>query len=118
MIFMEIKDRYLTLDAAQPLVCTDKIMDEMILYRIPDSRMDALLQDFARITGKKADPESSLLSFSGGQKVILMVLLSLYSPAKALCFRDLFYSLDQDKQPNIQALLSASDKEIIFEDIP
>lgn len=113
---MENKDHYLILDAEQPLVCTDKIIDEMKLYNIAVSKIEPLLRDFARITGKEPDTDTKLNTLSGGQKVILMVLLALYSPAQALCFRDLYHSLDMENRSKIQDLLLASDKEIIYED--
>ncbi len=116
MIFMENKERYLTLDAEHPLVCTDRVYDEMILYNLAEEDRGLLFSDFSRLTGKKIDEESSLTALSGGQKVILMVLLALYSPARAIRFENLSHNLDAEKDRALRSLIAASDKDILLGD--
>jgi len=112
---MEDKDRYLILDAEHPLICTDRLYDEMILYNLDPAKRQRLYQGFLRITGKNIDQDTALSALSGGQKVILMVLLGLNCPAQRLCLRELSLSLDPTKEALLRELMAKSTKEIIVE---
>lgn len=111
---MDSKKSYLIADGQHPLVCTDLVHDEIILYNLDRDSQARLFAEFQRITAKKIELESKLDILSGGQKVVLMALLALYSPALRIEFVHLTHSLDQDKAAEILDLIRQSDKEIVF----
>lgn len=110
---MDLTKSYLIADGQHPLVCTDLVRDEFILYNLGTKEEALLFRDFERITAKKIDRESALDALSGGQKVVLMALLALYSPALRIEFVDLTHSLDEDKAAEILALIEKSKKDIV-----
>ncbi|MCB5253158.1 MAG: hypothetical protein RBR69_04305 [Candidatus Cloacimonadaceae bacterium] len=111
---MDLKKSYLIADGQYPLVCTDLVHDEIILYNLDKEAQARLFAEFERITAKKIDRESKLEALSGGQKVVLMALLALLSPALRIEFVHLTHSLDQDKASQILDLIRQSSKEIVL----
>lgn len=97
-------------DAARPLLCGQELWEEMLLYNIPRERQAELCATFTGITGKAVDEGSNISELSGGQKVILMACLAVFSPAEALCFIDLEHSLDTEKYAAVLNLLHSSGK--------
>ncbi|MCB5245874.1 MAG: hypothetical protein RBR57_04610 [Candidatus Syntrophosphaera sp.] len=85
-----------------------------MLYNISADKWELLTQEFTDITGKHLGSEDEIGILSGGQKVILMCLLALYSPAKKILFIDLWRSLDDRNRERIVKLLElySKDKEI------
>ena len=116
MIFMDSRKSYLIADGQHPLVCTDLVRDEIILYNLGREEEVLLFAEFERLTGKKIDRESKLETLSGGQKVVLMALLALHSPAPRIEFVQLTHSLDEDKAALILDLIKQSRKEIVLRD--
>jgi ABC-type multidrug transport system ATPase subunit len=112
---MDAPKNYLLADAEHPLICTDKVWDELLLYNIAPRRAEALFADFFELTDKRLNENYILKHLSGGQKVILMALLALHSPARRICFMNLERSLDPDKAARLQDLIRRSGKEIIWQ---
>jgi hypothetical protein len=87
-----------------PIIGTGIVRDEMIIYNITgDSRAD-LLRTFEDITGRQITYLSDASELSGGQKVLLMCLMALFSPASFLDFFDVERSLDENNRSAIEAL--------------
>ncbi|NLM90537.1 MAG: hypothetical protein GX179_05030, partial [Candidatus Cloacimonetes bacterium] len=53
---------------------------------------------------------------SGGQKVILMALLAIYSPAPKIRFVNLLNALDPKRRDAIQSLIRNSGKDIVLDE--
>ena len=113
---MDSKKSYLIADGQHPLVCTDLVRDEIILYNLGTEESARLFAEFERITAKKIDFGSKLDALSGGQKVVLMALLALHSPAPRIEFLHLTHSLDEDIVIQILDLIKQSRKEILLKD--
>jgi hypothetical protein len=111
---MKARDKYLIADARHPLISTDKLWDEMLLYNIREQNAEQLKRTFWEITGKEICESSLLQELSGGQKVILMALLALLSPASRIMFIELELSLDAPKLARLKQEIVQSEKEIIF----
>lgn len=106
--------------ARSPLISNGKLREELILYAIRTDQVGPLIRDFAAISGKQIDPDADVSALSGGQKVLLMVLLALRSPAGSVLFLDLWHSLDEQNQTRIKKLLdeSSASKEITLRESP
>ncbi len=115
---MDSKKSYLIADGQHPLVCTDLVRDELILYNLGKAEKALLFADFERITSKEIDEKSKVEALSGGQKVMLMALMALYSPAPRIEFLHLTHSLDTDKAAEILDLIKQSGKDILIRDLP
>jgi ABC-type lipoprotein export system ATPase subunit len=109
---------YLICDARCPLISGGLLREETILYNIPPASLPDLLGEFLSLTGKALDLDSPIAILSGGQKVLLMCLLALYSPAKAIIFADLWHSLDEENRARVGELIQrlGSGKEIVSRD--
>jgi ABC-type transport system involved in cytochrome bd biosynthesis fused ATPase/permease subunit len=116
-VFMDSNMSYLIADGQHPLVCADAVRDEIILYNLGVEEEVLLFAKFERITAKKIDAESKLEALSGGQKVVLMALLALFSPAPRIEFLHLSHSLDDDKATQILDMIKQSGKEILLKDL-
>lgn len=67
-VFMDSKKSYLIADGQHPLVCTDAVRDELILYNLGLKEEALLFSEFERITAKRIDIDSKLDALSGGRK--------------------------------------------------
>ncbi|MCB5258419.1 MAG: hypothetical protein WC179_00300 [Candidatus Cloacimonadaceae bacterium] len=107
-------NEYLICNARSPLISEGLLREELMLYNISADKWELLTQEFTDITGKHLGSEDEIGILSGGQKVILMCLLALYSPAKKILFIDLWRSLDDRNRERIVKLLElySKDKEI------
>lgn len=112
------ENQYLNADALQPLITEAKLKSELLIYNLDKVSTASLLDTFTTISGKTISPESSLKELSGGQKVLLMALLALFSPAKAIRFINLMPALDLQRRQALGELIDASPKEIILEEKP
>ncbi|HCM14934.1 MAG TPA: hypothetical protein DHW79_03115 [Candidatus Cloacimonas sp.] len=115
MHLMKREISYLIADAEHPLVCTDKLRDELLLYNIPTHSLAQMFTQFKQLCNKDLDESSSLQELSGGQKVILMALLAIHSPAPRIRFINLKRYLDPHNSAALQELIYSGAKEIIEE---
>lgn len=90
----------------------------MLLYNLNEEKMLLLTRQFYLLTGKELGPTSKTEELSGGQKVILMCLMALYSSARAIAFINLERSLDAHRIAALQAVIQnlAAGREIIHRD--
>lgn len=116
MRFMESQKTYLLADAEHPILCKDQISEEMILYNIKGDIALELFTEYERICGKSISFDTQLSVLSGGQKVLLMALLALYSPAGAIRFLHLQHSLDESKAEALDELFTKSKKSIVLDE--
>ena len=114
--FQSLKERYMVCDAGCPILSSGSLADEMLLYNLNEEKMLLLTQQFLLLTGKELSPSSKTEELSGGQKVILMCLLALYSPARAIALINLERSLDAHRRNALQAEIQnlAAGREIIL----
>jgi len=111
-----IHNDYLVADANIPLISCDRLKDELLIYNLEETATAILIDQFAKLTGKKIDKSYRITELSGGQKVILMALLAIYSPAPKIRFVNLLDALDPKRREAIQILIQDSGKDIILED--
>lgn len=90
----------------------------MLLYNLNEEKMLLLTRQFHLLTGKELSLSSKTEELSGGQKVILMCLMALCSPARAIAFINLERSLDAHRRNALQAVIQnlAAGREIIHRD--
>ncbi len=114
--FHSLKEHYLVCDADCPILSSGSLEDEMLLYNLKDTDKPHLTQMFKLITEKELNLASKTEELSGGQKVILMCLLALYSPASSIAFLNLDKSLDTKRRSMIRELVAelGAGKEIIL----
>ena len=101
-------------DANHPLISTDSVREEMLLYNIDLERLPSLCKQFSDISGRFLDENIPIGHLSGGQKVILMACLLVFCPAKRIMIIDLAHSLDVTKLHKVQELLQLSGKDIRY----
>jgi len=115
---MNHKQSYLTADAAHPLITHGSFKVEALLYHLDYDGMDQVANNFQVICSKELSPEIIISHLSGGEKVVLMVLIALFCPASHLRFIGIWHALDGEKRLAIQKLLDFSAKDIVCEDQP
>ncbi|MBW6514058.1 MAG: hypothetical protein K0B87_04820 [Candidatus Syntrophosphaera sp.] len=110
-------DTHLICNARSPLIAGGKLRDEVLLYNLSTESTADVNDRFAELTGKRIGLESETATLSGGQKVLLMCLLALYSPAPRILFVDLWHSLDEQNKTIVRRLLTEAGtaKEILSE---
>lgn len=103
-------------DAGLPLAGGGTLREELLLYNIPPASLLGLSGEFAALTGKELGPDSDISILSGGQKVILMCLCALLSPARKIRFVNLWHSLDPHNRARAKALIEklGNGREISF----
>ncbi len=77
-----------------------------MLYNVPQASIALLIREFVHATGKELIPDSDVSILSGGQKVILMCLCALFSPAPKIHFINLWHSLDSQNRDWAKDLIS------------
>lgn len=92
-------------DARHPLVGGGKLLDEFILYALDKTAQSKVCSLYGEITGNPIRAESRTDILSGGQKVLLMLLLALHSPARDICFIGLERALDTDNRAEADVLI-------------
>ncbi len=111
---------HLICPADSPILSDGRLRQELTLYNVSADSMPSLLAEFTDLTGKSLTPDSPVSILSGGQKVLLMCLLALHSPARYILFIDLWHNLDACNRDRIKALLQSygNDRQIAFQDTP
>lgn len=118
---MNMTDPYppntLICDASRPLLTNGLLLEELILYNLSEERTAYLYRDYEKITGKSIDANTRTSELSGGQKVMLMAMLALYSPARSILFLDLHYALDEANRITISGIIErfAVEKDILLD---
>ncbi len=97
--------RYLICDARQPLITASQLWDELLLYNLSPEARTELLAEFRRLTARELTFSSDITTLSGGQKVLLMCLLALLSPARNILFMDVMHSLDPANRAALKELI-------------
>lgn len=110
--------RYLICPARHPLLSNSKLWDELLLYNLDPAAQTKLSALFEHLAGKRLAADSEVQTLSGGQKVLLMCLLALLSPAPRIIFLDLWHSLDPQNRNKVQQLLAefGQGREILLEE--
>ncbi len=113
-----MNDTQLICNAHCPLISDSKLRDELILYNIPHDSYSRLFEELESLLSVKLLPESDIGTLSGGQKVMVMCLMALFSPATDILFIDLMHALDTTHKARIGELLSkyGKDKQITYEE--
>jgi len=92
-------------DASCPLITNKLLEDELLLYNLNNSARELLFSHFKSMCTHQLHSEFCPEELSGGQKVILMVLLALLSPAERIVFFHLYDSLDAVRIKEIDLLI-------------
>lgn len=100
-----ILENYLLCDASQTLISNGSLEEELLLYNINPDDADTLFSEYQTLTGKDLNPRSNPDELSGGQKVLLMALLALHSPAQSILFVDIHTALDTDNRQQLDELI-------------
>jgi ABC-type Mn2+/Zn2+ transport system ATPase subunit len=118
MMMKENWNTHLVCNARSPLISNGRLREELILHAIDAEEIEPLIQDFSHFTGREINADTDISTLSGGQKVMLMLLLALHSPANSIIFVDLWHSLDEQNQAKIKKLLDeyTGSKEIILKE--
>ena len=103
---MNQTDTQLVCDSGCPLCGGGTLREELLLYNIPTESYNALQAEFSSLTGKKLSPDSDVSILSGGQKVLLMCLCALFSPARKILFINLWHSLDAINRARTKELIT------------
>jgi ABC-type lipoprotein export system ATPase subunit len=96
---------YLICQAEYPLISSASLKEEVMLYNLDAADQKKLISEFILISGKELTSHSDLTVLSGGQKVILMVLLALLSPAQKILFENVLTPLDGTTGTAVQKLI-------------
>jgi len=115
---MKHKPVYLSADAAHPLITHGAFKVEALLYNLQEAALNQVRDNFRLICGKDLYPETNISQLSGGEKVVLMVLMALCCPATHLRFIGIWHALDAEKRLALHALIQASAKHILLEEFP
>ncbi len=92
-------------DAGLPLAGGGSLREELLLFNVPASSTAELIREFTQATGRTLDPDCDVSILSGGQKVLLMCLGALFSPAQAIRFLGLWHSLDPGNRDRVRLLI-------------
>jgi len=109
------KSDFLVCDASVPLVTCDILRDELLLYNLDSQAFDALTNQFNLLSQKELTKSTKITELSGGQQVILMILLALNSPAPKLHYLNIFRALDPQRRLEVGNLIANSPKQIIVD---
>jgi len=97
----EITEQYtathLICDSSYPLITNSTLEEEAMLYNLDADAIATLCEQYLTLTGKPLNLSSDISALSGGQKVILMALLALFSPADRFLFVNLVADLDKER---------------------
>lgn len=117
LLLSERAKDYLICNANHPLISAGKLLEEMIIYDVKPSLQAPLIASFASLCGKSITMSTEVSTLSGGQKVILMLLLALHSPASNILFVDLPAFLDPGRREGVLAMIGefSSRKTILLE---
>lgn len=104
-------------DASRPLISIGSLREEVILYNLSKERANYLYRDYGHLIGREVTEKTLTHELSGGQKVLLMAMLALYSPARSIRFYDLHTSLDQTNRDIISGIIErfAVEKDILLD---
>ncbi len=104
-LIAEYSRSHLICDASCPLITETTLEEEALIYGLPHYNLDLVFKQFLELTAKKLDSGSETSQLSGGQKVILMILLALHSKADNIMFANLDVSIDPERLRQIRNLL-------------
>jgi len=100
----QYSETHLVCDSSHPLITNTTLEEEALLYNLDKSSLHIIMDKFGSLTGKEITDSFDINTLSGGQKVVLMVLLALYCSAQNIVFIDLEVSLDALRLKSILAL--------------
>jgi len=104
-LLSEFGETHLICDCNLPILTNDTVGEEILLYNIANPH--ELMAAYQDITDCALALTTPVKSLSGGQKVILLILLALYSPCERILFYQLYRSLDETRSQKVKALLAA-----------
>lgn len=102
-----LAETHLICDSSYPLITNTTLQEEAMLYNLNQSAVSELITKFNALTGKQISAAYDINNLSGGQKVILMVLLALNSPAQNIILINLAVSLDNIRLKEMMTLIES-----------
>jgi ABC-type lipoprotein export system ATPase subunit len=104
-LFEDYSSDYLVCDSLCPIITNSALREEALLYNLEAKQTAEVCKRFKSITDKAITLTSETGSLSGGQKVVLMVLLALFSTADKILFLNPAFSLDDERHQAIKTLV-------------
>ncbi len=96
---------HLVVDGRIPLVSQGPFQDEALLYHLSPVDLEGVMRDFKTLTGQVLGSQTLLKTLSGGQRVILGILLALKSSAPKVLVAHVMGSLDSLRTVMIREIL-------------
>jgi len=96
---------HLICDSSYPLIANSTLLEEAMIYNLSKESITLLCAEFQSLTGKSIDTSSDISILSGGQKVILMALLAMQSPAEKVVLLNLDAALDKERVNALHLLI-------------
>ncbi len=96
---------HLICDGNQPLITKATLQEEAMLYNLRPEVLQEVITLFKQITDKEIASETDISQLSGGQKVVLMILLALHSNAKKILLLNAKSALDPERSDAVQTLI-------------
>ncbi|MFO7659929.1 MAG: hypothetical protein R6V77_03360 [Candidatus Cloacimonadaceae bacterium] len=106
-VMESLAETHLVCDSSYPLITNTTLQEEALLYNLDVSAVSELITKFNTLTGKQISSAYDINNLSGGQKVILMILLALHSPAENIVFTNLKVSLDSIRLKDVMTLIES-----------
>jgi ABC-type iron transport system FetAB ATPase subunit len=106
---------HLICDSAYPIITNSTFAEEAILTNLDIIDTDNALTKFNALVNKSITISDDITHLSGGQKVLLMIILALYSKANRICFTGIYNCLDDSNKTAVKELLN--DYKLIKDDI-
>lgn len=106
-IIEQFADDFLICDVHNPIICNTVVNEEAALYNLSEESINECLTVYKNITGETLTLNTELSTLSGGQKVALMLLLALYSPAQKIVIIDFKFTLDAAKTEEFTRLIQS-----------
>ena len=107
-------DDYLVCDGNIPLLSNGSFIEELLLYGISTDKISIICDIFYQITGKEIGRASILTNLSGGQRIILMTIFALNSPADKILLNNVFHFIDDDKIDRLNKLIEQHPEKIVL----
>lgn len=96
---------HLICDGNQPLITNASLEEEAMLYNLKPEVLHKVITLFKQITDKEITPETDISQLSGGQKVVLMILLAIHSKADKILMLNAKSALDPERSDAVQTLI-------------
>lgn len=114
MTSSSLYDNFLVCNASTPFIIGTNLAEEALIYNLSSIDINQIIQDFSQYCGKVINKHDKIAYLSGGQKVMLMILIALQSQAEDIMFIGIDTALDSERRKVVNNLLSLCSKKIVI----